>query len=194
MKALSLIRRAVDGITLGTECLVGAILAAQVVLLVYSAAQGIASMSGSALPQVLWLTEVVEYGLVPVGFLGAAIALRLRAHQGIDAAVRLLPQRARAALDVAGWILIAGFGVFFAYAGGLYVLENLRSGGTLASVAIPKWLFYLSYPIAGGLFAMFSLARLLDRAFPPPEGRPSGADGPAEGGRAADSAGQGDAP
>jgi C4-dicarboxylate transporter DctQ subunit len=172
-----------------------ALVVALVGVLLLSFAQGFLGWAGLwPWGQVQWLTEAAEFGLVPLALLGAAVALRARAHHGVDALVRLLPGRARRIVDGTVWALLAAFGAGFAYLGAGYVASAAGVGGTLATVAVPKWPFYLAYPAAGVLFALFALEALLAvvagedvhaaGAEPPPASPP-----PAPGDEAGDRAG-----
>ncbi len=162
------------------QVLAGAILATLVVLLAYSGVQGAAitlgprvaglwpgpgeriTALGAALPQPLWITEVAEFGLLPIGFLGAGLALRARRHQGIDALTRLFPKRLERATDLFVWAVLAVFGGVFTWLGIGYVGQVIAVGGTLASADVPKWPFYLCYPAAGVLFTLFALEALVE--------------------------------
>jgi C4-dicarboxylate transporter DctQ subunit len=135
----------------------GAVLLGQVVLLTWSVVQGV----GQFRHQAHWLEEIVEFALLEVGFLGAAVALRERAHQGVDAMVHLLPRRAQQVIEVIDWIVLAGFGVVFARLGWLYVAETVAIGGDLSVAPLPKWPFYCVYPLTGALFVLFAVENAL---------------------------------
>jgi TRAP-type C4-dicarboxylate transport system permease small subunit len=151
-------KRMTGAVARAVETLASAMLLAMVLMLGYACVQGIAGWR----QQVQWLTEVAEYALLPVGFLGAALAVRRRAHQGIDAVTALLPARWQRGVDAVVWTLVAVFGAVFAWLGGLYVLANIREGGPLVTANLPKWWFYLCYPLSGSLFSLFALEALLD--------------------------------
>jgi TRAP-type C4-dicarboxylate transport system permease small subunit len=139
------------------EIIVGAILAVQVGLLFFSAVQNLGGWEG----QVLWLEEIARFGLVQLATLGAAVALRAEAHQGVDALTRVFPPRVRRTVEMLDWLIIAAFGAWFAFCGILYVMHTRADGGTLDSISLPKWLFYVCYPLAGLLFTAFGLEKLL---------------------------------
>jgi len=152
------------------EVLTGTILAAQVVVLAYSAVQGIFAWQR----QVLWLTEAAEHGLIQLAMLGAALALRAGAHQGIDALTGVMPPPLRRLLAAVNWLLIAGFGGLLAVLGAMYVATTASVGAKFASADVPTWPFYLCYPLAGGLLALFAFEKLLTP--PGPDGGGEGAD------------------
>lgn len=140
----------------------GVILALQVVLLTYSAVQNL----GGFRRQTPWVTEVATLGLVQLAFLGAAIALRAGAHQGIDALTERFPPRLRRAVEVFDWLVIAAFGAVFAVLGGMYVASTWSGGSRLASADLPTWPFYLCYPVSGALMLAFSLEGLIGCLWP----------------------------
>ncbi len=139
------------------EILAGAILVCMVGMLTYSAVQNAAGWRG----QVLWLEEIAQLGLIQLAALGAALALRAGAHQGVDALTRLFPRRVRRVVETIDWVLIGVFGVYFAVCGLAYVQATAADGGRLDTLAIPRWPFYLCYPLAGVLFAVFAVEKLL---------------------------------
>jgi len=139
------------------EIMAAAILVCMVGMLTYSAVQNAAGWRG----QVLWLEEIAQLGLIQLATLGAALALRAGAHQGVDALTRLFPRRLRRAVEAIDWVLIGLFGVYFAICGWAYVQATAADGGRLDTLAIPRWPFYLCYPLAGVLFAVFAVEKLL---------------------------------
>lgn len=151
-------RRAVRGVCRAVAVFTGAVLLGQVGLLTYSAAQGI----GGFERQIHWLAEVVEFCLLQVGFLGAAVALRHRAHQGIDALVLILPAGVQRWIERVNCVLLLGFGAAFGWLGVHYVEAMYARGGSLAVAPLPKWPFYLVFPLAGALLALFAAEQLLD--------------------------------
>jgi TRAP-type C4-dicarboxylate transport system permease small subunit len=99
--------------------------------------------------------------------LGAALALRAGAHQGVDALTRLFPKRLQRTVETIDWLLIAAFGVYFAVCGVAYVQATAADGGRLDTLDVPRWPFYVCYPLAGVLFTVFAVEKLLapgDRA------------------------------
>ncbi len=155
------------------EGVVGAILAAQVLLLFYSAVQNL----GGWQRQALWLQEMAQYGLVQLAMLGAAVALRAGAHQGVDALTAVFPKPVQRVVEAINWVIIVAFGLYFAWCGLAYVRATAADGGTLDSIPLPKWIFYLCYPAAGALFAAFGVEKLLD--IPADGGSGESRDGPA---------------
>ncbi|MFP4054234.1 MAG: TRAP transporter small permease [Phycisphaerae bacterium] len=170
--------RIAGGLARLVEILTGAILALQVGLLFFSAVQNLGGWAG----QVLWLEEIARFGLVQLATLGAAVALRAEAHQGVDALTQVFPARVQRTVEKLDWLIIAAFGAWFAWCGLLYVLDIRADGGTLDSIALPKWIFYVCYPLAGALFTAFGLEKLLAMLVESPPAEPPGERAIAEGG------------
>ena len=162
MSILRWYRLAMSALAVFAEVVAGAVLIAQVLFLAFNCVQGLLGLHA----QLQWLSEATEFGLLTLALFGAALALRLRAHQGLDVLSLVLSPRHLKLTDTLAWLLIAGFGVLFAHRGALYVLSHQATGATLASVQVAKWPFYLCYPISGALFALFALEAVLDLWWP----------------------------
>jgi TRAP-type C4-dicarboxylate transport system permease small subunit len=108
-----------------------------------------------------WPTEVAEYGLLQLGFLGAALALRRDAHPRVGLLVDRAPPGIRRALARTADASLLLTGLLFLFLGIDYVEAARLQGGPLDSIPWPKWPFYLCYPVGGALFASFSAGRLL---------------------------------
>lgn len=141
------------------EVLAGVILVVQVLMLTYSVVQGVFEIR----PQLLWLSEVTRMGLIPLALLGMALALRSRAHQGIDALTILLPARVQVVVETFDWLVLAAFGAFFAHRGWLYLVDIHGQQERLTNIDWPAWPFYICFPVAGVLVAVFSLEALAQR-------------------------------
>ena len=68
--------------------------------------------------------------LVWVGILGSALALRRRAHLGVDALVRVYPRRARLALDRASTAVVGLFSLGVLVVGGAKVCQQAIATGS----------------------------------------------------------------
>ncbi len=95
--------------------------------------------------------------LVWVGILGSAYALRLRAHLGVDAVVRLYPESVRYWLEKASTILLALFSLFVLVIGGFNVVYGaFERGFKMPGI---EWLnqgwFYLVLVITGVLNLLY---------------------------------------
>jgi len=140
-------------------CVVAAMLLVLVGLLCFQAAQGALKFGES----VQWIQPVAQMSLVPLGWLGAALAVRTHGHQGVDL-IGLAWKGGRRYVDslVAAVVLI--FGVCVCWFGGAYFLNQLDRGAELGvpvfGMSVGKWVFYTCYPVAGALIALFSVGNL----------------------------------
>jgi len=104
-----------------------------------------------------YIDQLVPNVFVWVTFLGAAAAVKRRAHLGLSLVADALPARARAALDVA---VLVGTGAFFlgtAWYGARVVLLQIENRMT-TSLGYPSWLVGLAVPVGSALFT----ARLVE--------------------------------
>jgi TRAP-type C4-dicarboxylate transport system permease small subunit len=110
---------------------------------------------------IVWSEEFTTLCYQWLSYLGAALAVRYRAHYGVDFVVRFLGPRSRAALE---WLehavvwLLALFMVFY----GWRIVESswMQMYPTLPfSVGTG----YLVLPISGALFMLMDVPVLLDR-------------------------------
>jgi TRAP-type transport system small permease protein len=110
---------------------------------------------------IVWSEEFTTLCYQWLSFLGAALAVRYRAHFGIDFVVRLLGPRWKTSLEwlehVVVW-LMAGFMV-------LYGWRIVESSAVQMYPTLPFSVGtgYLVLPIAGVLFALMDCAVLLER-------------------------------
>ena len=139
-----------------TATVAGAVLAIMVALLAFGPVQ---AALGFGRP-IQWLTEISEYGLLQLALLGGALALRRGAHPALDGFVERLPVGPRRMLSVASHLATGALGLLLLVLGTGYVLASHANGGPLDTVAIPKWPFYLCYPVGGLLIVAFSAGRL----------------------------------
>lgn len=94
-----------------------------------------------------WAGELARYSFISIIYLGAIIAIRDKAHIGLDIFVEYFPDKIRKYIDVVSKILIAGFLMVFIFVGikmALYSV-NTKSSAMLISMAIP----YIMLPIGG---------------------------------------------
>ena len=139
-----------------TRSVAATVLAAMVLLLSFGPVQ---AWLGLGVP-IQWLTELAEYGLLQLAFLGGALALRRRAHPALDVVVGGLSPRARRRIGLATHLATATLGAVLLVLGAAYVAASFAVGGPLDTIAWPKWPFYLCYPIGGALIAAFSAGHL----------------------------------
>ncbi len=156
-KAWLVYQRLMNFLFLAAEIVAAGTLLLLVLLLTFSCIQGLLGWRA----QTLWLIEIAEHSLLPLAFLGAALAVRTRGHQSVDL-LSLLPGRLGDRwFEAFSWTVVAAFGTVFVCAGLYYVRANYLVGGTLASAPVPKWSFYLCYPASGVLMTLFAVEKLI---------------------------------
>lgn len=138
---------------LKVEAWLAKVLLAVVVLLVFVA--GVMRWFGHPL---VWSVDLAQLLFVWVSFLGADLALRRRAHIGIDYLVKRLPPRPRALLDVALVLLVVVFLLVMVVLGYQLTMLNLErrfgdSGISYAFVtsAVPVGCLLLAFTLLGQL-------------------------------------------
>ena len=112
--------------------------------------------------------------LVWIGILGSALALRRRAHLGVDALVRIYPPRARVLLDRAATLLVGLFSLTVLVIGGASVCQKaLATGSRMPGFEMlnAAW-FYAVLVITGALHLAYCVYHWLH---PVPAGGPPGA-------------------
>jgi len=118
----------------------------------------------------LWALEATTYMFAWLLLLGISYGVRVHAHLGVDAAVKLLPQRGQ---RVIGLLVIA---ICLVYAGYMlvgswnYVARLHRIGVYAEDIRLPRWVLSSAMPIGFALFAL----RLLQVGWGIARGRESG--------------------
>jgi TRAP-type C4-dicarboxylate transport system permease small subunit len=153
------LERTLRALERATAAVASAVLAAMVMLLAFGPVQ---AWLGLGRP-VQWLTEIAEYGLLQLALLGGALALRRGAHPALDLVVRRLPVRTQGRVSAAADLATGVLGALLLVLGSGYVLASHAVGGPLDTIALPKWPFYLCYPVGGALIVAFSAGRLAVR-------------------------------
>lgn len=99
------------------------------------------------------LNTLSQVLLVWVGILGSALALKLRAHIGVDVLVRLYPRRVQLVFDYVSTALVAIFSLGVLLYGGYRVCATAFAYGygMPGFAALNRGWFYLVLPIAGVL-------------------------------------------
>jgi len=100
-----------------------------------------------------YIDQLVPNVFVWVTFLGAAAAVKRRAHLGLSLVADMLPSRGRAALDVAVLLGTSGFFLGTAWYGARVVLLQIENRMT-TSLGYPSWLIGLAVPVGSALFAI----------------------------------------
>jgi len=113
-----------------------------------------------------WSEEFARFGLVWITFLGAGIALRRRAHVGVQAIVGLFSPGVRKIVQVFTIFAVVGFLVIATFKGMELALFNMKQYSP--AMGLPMGLVYLAIP-SGCLVLIIQLAeQLLDLLRPSP--------------------------
>lgn len=101
--------------------------------------------------------ELATYLLLWISLLGAAYALRQRAHLGIDVVVSRLAPQAQVRARVIGYVVIALFSlVAFVIGGGILVSVTFELGQRSAAFQVPVGYVYTVLPLSGVLMIIYS--------------------------------------
>ena len=115
--------------------------------------------------------ELATYLLLWISLLGAAYALRQRAHLGIDVVTARLTLEGRRRARVASYVVIAVFClVAMVVGGGILVNMTFELGQRSAALQIPVGYVYLVLPLSGLLMAYYAavgIVETLQGATPP---------------------------
>ena len=136
------------------ETMIATVLLAIIVFLVFIA--GVMRWFGQPL---VWSVDLAQLLFVWVSFLGADMALRKRAHIGIDYLVKRLPLRARVILDVALAAVCLAFLGIMAVMG--YRLTMLNLERLFGDSGIPYALVTISVPAGCILLALTLIQQAL---------------------------------
>ena len=124
--------------------------------------------------------ELATYLLIWISLLGAAYALRVRAHLGLDILVRRLrADRRRSMRMFAHGVIIAFSLVVLVFGGGWLVYVTLDLNQLSAAFQVPVGYVYLALPLSGLLMTYYSavaICRLFQRGGAPDEKVPETAD------------------
>lgn len=113
-----------------------------------------------------WSEEFARFGLVWITFLGAGIALRRRAHVGVQAIVELFSPGVRKIVQVLTIFTVVGFLLIATFKGMELALFNMKQYSP--AMGLPMGLVYLAIP-SGCLVLIIQLAeQLLDLLRPSP--------------------------
>jgi TRAP-type C4-dicarboxylate transport system permease small subunit len=167
--------------TSALDRLLGAVLIALTVVMVVTVTWQVATRYLLNSPS-SYTEELATYLLLWISLLGAAYALRQRAHLGIDVVTARLGIEARRRARVVSYAVIAAFAlVVFVVGGGILVSVTFELGQRSAAFQVPVGYVYLVLPLSGLLMAYYAAvgaAETLRRTVPPDDA--SGASEPPE--------------
>lgn len=110
-----------------------------------------------------WTEELATYLMIWVGLLGAAVALRRRAHLGIDYFTQKLDKRKQLFSEVFVLLSVIGFSVSVLLIGGIQLVTlTFQLGQTAPATGISLGYVYLSVPISGFFLTMYGIEFLID--------------------------------
>lgn len=116
--------------------------------------------------------ELATYLLLWISLLGAAYALRLKAHLGIDVLVARWSTAARVRARVISYVVVALFSlVALVIGGGILVAVTFELGQRSAAFQVPVGFVYLALPLSGLLMIYYSIVGTLEvlRGDTPPD-------------------------
>lgn len=127
------------------EYAVGSVMLISIVLLVFTSA-----VTRVFHRPLVWSVDASQLLFVWISMIGADLALKNKAHMGVDLLVRKFPQSLQKGLALFSYLLCCGFTCFVAYWGITLCIQNvLRKYATLkisysfATVAVPILCFFM---------------------------------------------------
>jgi C4-dicarboxylate transporter DctQ subunit len=101
-----------------------------------------------------WAEEFVRYAIMWMVFIGSSTCVRRSEHLSVSAITdRLSGKSKKVVMTVVNLIALA-FAIFLSYYGTMLTLKIGHSGQMTPSLEIPKYLIYLSIPVAGVLMTV----------------------------------------
>jgi TRAP-type C4-dicarboxylate transport system permease small subunit len=100
-----------------------------------------------------------------VSLLGAAVTYEEHGHLGVDYFVGKMAPEAQRVAAFAVELLVAFFAVFALMVGGYTLIEKtLASGQVSPALGVPMGYLYLSAPVSGFFFLLFSIEHVIELA------------------------------
>lgn len=116
-----------------------------------------------------YTSELSTFLLIWISLLGAAYALRLRAHLGIDLISRHLHDTGRARIQVISHAAVIVFAALvFVYGGSRLVYVTLVLDQLSPAFKVPIGYVYLAVPFSGLLMIYYSVVAILTPSSSPP--------------------------
>ena len=107
--------------------------------------------------------ELAGYLLIWVGLLGAAYALKTRAHLGIDLLSNRLRGPSRRVVEITAHLLVIVFALFVMLIGGARLVGlAFRLEQISAAMGMKVGYVYLAVPLSGALMILFSLTAVVE--------------------------------
>lgn len=102
----------------------------------------------------VWGEEIVRYSFIYLAWIGAAAAVRERAHIRIDVVMHYLGRRAKAALYIFGDIVMTAVAVIALYWSWETVMVSAKFGSVSAGLRVSMVWFLLAVPVGFGLMLL----------------------------------------
>lgn len=99
----------------------------------------------------IWGEEVVRYSFIYLAWIGAAAAVRERAHIRIDVIFNYIPRRAKSVLYIFGDLVMLGVAVIAVYWSWETVAVSYKFGSVSHGLRISMVWFLLAVPVGFGL-------------------------------------------
>lgn len=111
-----------------------------------------------------WTEELSIFLLIWVALLGAAVALSLGAHLGIDYFVGKLPRRKRIFTEIIVFVLILAFAVYVMLYGGYDLVKSTLELGQASPVfGVKMGYVYIAVPVSGFFMMIYSFLGMCER-------------------------------
>ncbi|EAQ24105.1 MULTISPECIES: TRAP transporter small permease [Roseovarius] len=102
----------------------------------------------------VWGEEIVRYAFIYLAWIGAAAAVRERAHIRIDVIMHYVGPRMKAALYILGDLVMAAVAVVALYWSWETVLVSAKFGSVSAGLRVSMVWFLLAVPVGFGLMLL----------------------------------------
>ena len=102
----------------------------------------------------IWGEEIARYCFIYLAWIGAAYAVKDRAHLRIDILVDGMPNRIKAAIYIFGGLLAIGLACLAFYLSIHPLQVAIKYGSQTAGLRVPFWIFKLAIPVGFGLIIL----------------------------------------
>ena len=109
----------------------------------------------------VWGEEIVRYSFIYLAWIGAAAAVRERAHIRIDVLMHYVGPRTKAALYIFGDLVMAAVAIVALYWSWETVLVSAKFGSVSAGLRVSMVWFLLAVPVGFGLMMLRLLQSFL---------------------------------
>jgi len=111
-----------------------------------------------------WTEELAIFLLIWVALLGAAVALGLGAHLGIDYFVGKLSKGKRVLIEILVFIFILAFSIYVMLYGGIELVRNTLEMGQVSPVwGVKIGYVYIAVPVSGFFMMIYSFLGMCER-------------------------------